>query len=256
MKTVSVLLMTYNSKQHTLETLQSIEKQDYPSIEIVISDGGSTDGTIEMINEMKNHSRHSYNFISEPDHGLYDALNKDIQRATGDYLIVCNDLYTSPSALSKLVTALEEENADGAHCDLVYTADKRVTRYWHMGTGKIQNGWLPGHPTLLLKKEVYQKYGFYNTDYKVSADYEFMIRILKDGNTRLAYVPVILVQMFYGGTSNQSTSSYWTSISEGINALKRNGVAHPLWITFLRTVRVSLQFLNTHKAEKLMQSNQ
>lgn len=253
-KTVSIMMMTFNSKEDVENTLNSIEMQDYPDIEVVIADGGSTDGTLDVIAEHQKNSKYTINCVSEKDHGLYDALNKDVKRAKGEYLIVGNDQYIDPSAISKLVKSLEENHADGAHCDLIYASDTEVKRYWHMGNGRIQNGWLPGHPALLLKKEVYDKYGLYKTDYKIAADYEFMCRMLKDGTVKLSYVPEILIRMYYGGTSTGSSASYWASIKEGVRALQSNQYHNAWGITFLRTCRVAKQFKELKKANEIWQS--
>lgn len=130
----------------------------------------------------------------------------------------------------------------GAHADLVYVEGERVIRKWHMGEGSIAQGWMPGHPTLFLRRAVYEKYGLYDTTYRCAADYEFMVRFLKEKDIELAYVPEVLVAMFYGGTSNAGLKNYLVSFREGYAALRKNGVAHPLLITLRRTLRVLLQF--------------
>lgn len=101
---------------------------------------------------------------------------------------------------------------------------------------------MPGHPTLFLKREVYERYGSYDISYRCAADYEFMVRFLKDENNRLMYVPEVLIAMYYGGTSNAGLRNYLVSFKEGYQALKKNGVRHPLWITLKRTIRVLRQF--------------
>ena len=243
MKKVSILLMTYNCADVIRKTLQSIEMQDYPLMELIISDGVSTDGTLEIIRKCAKASKYEYFLVSEKDGGLYDALNRCVRRANGDYLLVMNDQFLRKNAVSKLVAATEEEGCDGAHSDLIYATDEKVIRYWHMGKGSIMSGWLPGHPSLLLKKEVYRKYGLYNIDYKIAADYEFMIRILKRGGVRLAYVPDILVRMYYGGTSTAGLDRYEKSFMEGVRAVKANKVSLAYMINTLRTIRVLLQFI-------------
>ena len=240
MKKVSVLMMTYDSEKTIAGTLDAIISQDYPDIEIVISDGGSKDDTLKIIEGYKDKAE--INIVSEPDKGLYDALNKSVRRAKGDYLIVNNDRFTDKSAITKLVNATESGNYVGAHSDLVYADGDEVKRYWKMGDGKIRNGWLPGHPTLLLKKEIYDKYGEYKDDFKIAADYEFMVRFLKDKENRLAYVNEVLVSMYYGGTSTGGLSNYIESLKEGNRALKENGVRMRFFITALRTFRVLCQF--------------
>ena len=245
---VSLLVTVYNVKKTLPVTLCSIEEQDYPDLEAVIVDGGSTDGTMELIKEfaarMEGRQGFSVRWISEPDGGLYDAMNKAFRMSTGDVVAVCNDRLCKPNAVSKIIAALERggDGCVGAHSDLVYVEGDRVIREWRMGQGRIAQGWMPGHPTLFLRRAVYGKYGLYDTSYHCAADYEFMVRFLKEPENMLAYVPEVLVAMFYGGTSNAGIQNYLVSFREGYLALKKNGVPHPLWITLRRTLRVLSQF--------------
>lgn len=242
---VSLILTTYNSKGNLDRTLYSIDKQDYPNIEVVIKDGGSTDGTVQII---QNYAQKHDNVIwkSEHDNGIYDAMNQGYKLSTGDIIAFFNDLFTTPHAVSLFVEAIKNggENCIGVHSDLVYATDDKVIRYWRMGQGRIRQGWMPGHPTLYLKREVYEKYGLYNTEYKCSADFEFMVRILKDDVNNLEYIPEVLVKMFYGGTSTRNVSSYWISIKEAYDALVKNHVDHAGWIILLRIIRTMKQFIN------------
>jgi len=242
-KKVSLILTTYNCKENLIKTFKSIEEQDYPNLEVCISDSCSIDGTLEVIEEYAKTSKHSVVYKSEKDFGIYDGINRSIQMSSGDYLEIMNDEYTCTDAISKLVGAIEEAgDVVGAHADLVYKEGDMVRRYWKMGNGTIRSGWMPGHPSLMLKREIYEKYGLYNTSYICSADYEFMVRFLKDGN-KLVYVPETLISMFYGGTSTGTAASYTTSIMEALRALKENGVKGRLVITGLRTLRVLGQFV-------------
>lgn len=251
---VSLILTTFNSKDNMLATLESIEEQDYPNIEVVIKDGGSTDGTLDEIRAYADRSCHLVKYDSKPDTGIYDAMNQGYELSTGKLLAFFNDRFTCKDAVSKLVDAIypdgfetsgEELNSKyiGAHADLVYANGDKIVRTWHMGKQKsIMTGWMPGHPTMLLKREVYEKYGLYDTSYKIAADYEFMVRIFKGGENKLAYVPETLVNMFYGGTSNSTFGSYIDSLKEGNRALRTNHV-HPAFIVDgIRTCRVLLQF--------------
>lgn len=246
---VSLLVTTYNVRENLKITLASIEEQDYPSIEVVIVDGKSVDGTLDVIRNFA--ARHAeqdssctVRWVSEPDAGLYDAMNKACRMSTGDIVAVCNDRLCMPDAVTKLVRAIEQggEGCIGAHADLVYVEGERIIRKWHMGEGKLADGWLPGHPTMFLKREIYEKYGEYDTSYKCSADYEFMVRFLKDERNRLAYVPEVLVSMFYGGVSNAGLRNYAVSFWEGYLGLLRNGVRHPMLISIKRTLLVLRQF--------------
>lgn len=245
MQTVSLILTTFNSAENLSRTLQSIEMQDYPAIEVNIKDGGSTDETLSIIKKYEQESRFHVNWVSNSDKGIYDAMNQGYALATGDILVFFNDLFLIPDAVSKMMASIEtNEGCVGAHADLVYATDDKIVRYWKMGPQKsLYAGWMPGHPTLFLKKEVYEKYGLYNDSYKIAADYEFMIRFLKDKENRLAYLPETIIRMYYGGTSTSSTGSYLLSLKEGHRALKDNGIKAAWWIDILRTTRVLLQFV-------------
>ena len=251
---VSLIVTTFNCKDNFQKTMLSIEHQDYGNIEVVIKDGLSEDGTLDEIRRYAADFRYPVVWKSTEDGGIYDAINQAYEMATGDVIGICNDLFTRNDAVSIMISKMMEEHTDGVHADLIYCTDTKVKRYWHMGNGRIQNGWLPGHPTLLLKKEVYDKYGLYKTDYKIAADYEFMCRMLKDGTVKLSYVPEILIRMYYGGTSTGSSASYWASIKEGVRALQSNQYHNAWGITFLRTCRVAKQFKELKKANEIWQS--
>ena len=243
-KKVSLILTTYNCKDNLIRTLTCIAQQDYPNIEICIADSCSTDGTLDVIKEYAKTSSHQVIYKSEKDSGIYDGINKAIRMSSGDYLEIMNDEYTATDAITQLVDAIECSSTQvvGAHADLVYKEDDKIKRYWKMGKACLYTGWMPGHPTLMLKREIYDRYGLYDTGYICSADYEFMIRFLKDKH-QLAYVPKTLISMFYGGTSTGSAAGYTVSIKEAMTALKKNGVSFGLFITMCRTLRVILQFV-------------
>ncbi|MCM1175996.1 MAG: glycosyltransferase, partial [Blautia sp.] len=236
---VSLLLTTYNCVTNLPVTLKSIRSQTYPAIEVIIVDGCSTDGTLALIEQFAKNSGLEVKWISEPDKGLYDAMNKAYRMSTGDIIAVCNDQLSEKGAVAAFVEAIEAAGKDciGAHSDLMYMEDGRPVRSWHMGEGDIRQGWMPGHPTLYLKREIYEKYGQYDTSYRLAADYEFMVRFLKDRKNRLAYIPKVLVLMFYGGTSNAGLRNYLLSFKEGYMALHRNSVEFPLMITLKRAWR-------------------
>lgn len=242
MKLVSLILTTFNCRKNLEKTLASIESQDYPDLEIVIKDGGSTDGTLDLIRRYEETSHFAVKWASVKDGGLYDAMNQGLALSAGEIILFFNDKFTDEHVVSKCIRAMEREGADGVHGDLVYAKDGVVKRYWKMGTGKIQNGWMPGHPTLFLRRGVYEQYGNYDCTYKCSADFEFMVRILKDRKVKLAYIPEILVEMYYGGTSTQNAGAYGVSIREAHRALAANGIKFPWWVVLLRTARTLPQF--------------
>ena len=239
---VSIITTTYNDKENLKKIIAQVKNQDYANIEYVIVDGGSTDGTLEVIAEAAEYFGDRLKWISEKDKGIYDAINKGIRLSTGDILGCCFDQYAGPNVISKMVTIMEKEGTDGVHGDLYYMEGDKVVRYWHQGQGNIRFGWMPGHPTLYLRKSVYDKYGLYKTDYRISADYEFMIRILKDDKVKLSYLPEVLIYMSHGGTSTNSLGAYLAGMKEGHRALRENGVRFAWFTDLCRTLRVLAQF--------------
>ena len=240
---VSIITTTYNDGENLKRIMQDILKQDYQNIEYIVVDGKSTDNTIEILEEYKPLFQGRMRYISEKDKGIYDALNKGIAMATGDLVGCCFDRFADKHVISDMVNIIEKEGTDGVHGDLYYMNGEKVVRYWKQGQGKIRKGWMPGHPTLYLKKSVYDTYGLYKTDYKISADYEYMIRILKDEKVKLSYIPRVLIMMSHGGTSTNSLGSYLEGLKEGHRASKENQIKFAWCIDIIRTLRVLLQFV-------------
>ncbi|NLL79459.1 MAG: glycosyltransferase [Clostridiales bacterium] len=240
---VSIITTTYNDAANLRRTMQQVAGQDYPDIEYIIVDGGSSDETPEVLKEAEELFRGRVCILSEPDHGIYNAINKGIRLATGELVGCCFDQYADKHVISRMVEIIEREGTDGVHGDLLYMDGERIIRKWHQGQGNLRFGWLPGHPTFYIKRSIYEKYGLYKEDYKVSADYEFMIRSLKDGSVKLSYLPEVLIHMAYGGTSSSGLSAYLTSLKEGHRALKENGIRFAWFTDMCRTLRVLRQFL-------------
>ena len=243
MKKVSIITTTYNDSANLRKTIQQVEAQDYENIEYIIVDGASKDDTLQVIAEAKERFGDRLVWISEKDSGIYDAINKGLRLATGDFIGLCFDQFASPDVISKMVSIMEKEGTDGVHGDLDYVDGEKIVRKWRQGQGNIRTGWMPGHPTLYLRKEVYETYGFYKTDYRISADYEYMIRILKDGKVKLSYIPEVLIKMAHGGTSTNSLGAYLEGMKEGHRALKENGVKFAFVTDLLRVLRVLRQFV-------------
>lgn len=240
---VSVITTTYNDAANLERIMEQVAGQDYENLEYIIVDGGSTDGTDLLIRQMEERMPGKLRWISEPDHGIYDALNKGIRLATGDIIGCCFDRFADNRIIRRMVEIMEREGTDGVHGDLYYMDGERIVRRWHQGQGSIRSGWLPGHPTLYLRREVYDRYGLYKTNYRIAADYEFMVRILYRKQVRLSYLPEILIYMSHGGTSTNSLGAYLQSLKEGHRALKENGVKFA-WVTDVcRTLRVLAQFV-------------
>ena len=240
---VSVVTTTYNDIENLKRILAEVKKQTYPNIEHIIVDGGSTDGTVDLLKELEEKEPGRISWMSEKDNGIYDAINKGIRMATGEIVGCCFDRYADEGVLMRMVEIIEKEGTDGVHGDLCDMDGDRIVRKWHQGQGIIRSGWMPGHPTLYLKKEVYDKFGLYRTDYRISGDYEFMVRILYRKEVTLSYLPEILIYMSHGGTSTNSLGAYVESMMEGHRALVENHVPFA-WVTDLcRVVRVLSQFV-------------
>ena len=241
---VSIITVTHNCIDNLRKTLEALEIQDYANIESIIVDGGSTDGTVELIKDFANRFHGEVKWVSERDDGIYDALNKGIKMSTGDVIGCYWDVFTSGDVISKIVKAFNQNpDADGVHSDLNYIDNGKVIRRWKMGEGKIKNGWIPGHPTLYLRRSVYDKYGVYKSDYGVYGDYEFMVRCLSDGSTKLVYIPENMVNMYYRGASNNGINGYIRSIFLATKALRDLRIRHPWMVTFKRILRTAMQFM-------------
>ncbi len=240
---VSVVTATYNDEANLAGIIEQVDRQDYGNIEHIIVDGGSEDGTLELLGREAERTPGRMRWLSEPDHGIYEALNKGIRLAHGDIIGCCFDRFADGHVISRMVEAMERDGTDGVHADLCYMDGERVIRRWHQGQGSIRTGWLPGHPTLYLRREVYERFGCYKTDYRIAADYEFMVRILYRRQVRLSYIPEVMVYMSHGGTSTRSLGAYLQSLREGHRALRENGVPFAWFTDMCRTVRVLSQFI-------------
>lgn len=246
MQKVSVITMTYNDLAHLKLCVDSVLRQDYENIEYIIVDGNSSDGTKDYLLELSAKLGERLKWVSEPDKGLYDALNKGIAMASGDIVGIMNDCFASNDVLTRMVHVIEAEGTDGVHGNINYVNGDQIVRRWRMGQGSIRTGWQVGHPTLYLKKSVYETYGNYKIYLKIAADYEFMIRILKDGKVKLSYIDDVLVNMFHGenSTSTGGIKNYIESFQDGHRALTENQIKFAWTVDICRIVRFAIQFFS------------
>lgn len=226
---VSVITVCFNSARTIRDTIESVCAQDYPDIEYIIVDGGSTDGTLEIISE---YSDSVSILITEPDRGIYDAMNKGIQVATGDVVATLNsdDFYADKSSVKKLIGHLEKSGTETVFADLVYidpNDSEKIVRYYkssHFTPEKLRYGWMPAHPTFLAKRSLFDTWGLYSLDYKIASDFEMMVRLFYVAKLSYAYLPEVVVKMRVGGISTGGLRNSWILNKEIVRACQLNGI--------------------------------
>ena len=244
---VSVITVTYNSYETLVDTIESVKSQDYQNIEHVIVDGASTDKTALAIRKYL--PPHAV-FVSEPDEGLYHALNKGICLASGDIVGVlhADDIYANQKVISKVVKTFQNNKSDSIYADLHYVSKKfpnRIIRNWKSGDfdkNKFLNGWMPPHPTFFAKKSLFEKYGFYNIEFKRAADYELMLRFLYKFEVSTSYLPETIVKMRVGGLSNGNMPARIKANMEDRLAWKINDLKPRLLTHYLKPLSKLHQF--------------
>lgn len=245
---VSIITVTYNSEATIKDTLESVKNQSYSNIEHILVDGNSKDRTVEIIKSYPHVSK----CISERDMGLYDAMNKGLQLATGDVIGILNsdDFYAENDVIQKVAELFERENPDTIYGDLDYVDPvevNKVIRKWRSGNfnrSKFWYGWMPPHPTFFVKREVYEQVGLFNISLRSAADYELMLRILFKYQYNSSYLPNVLVKMRAGGVSNSSLKRRINANKEDRLAWKMNNL-HPYFFTlYLKPLRKVFQFKN------------
>lgn len=245
---ISIITITYNSAQTLEDTLKSVTSQDYPNLEYIIIDGKSKDTTLQIVDKYKSGIA---KVVSEKDKGLYDALNKGIKHATGDVIgmLHSDDLYANESVISNVMKKFAEDpSVEGVYADLVFVNrndTNKSMRVWESGTyqeGDFLKGWMPPHPTFFVRKEVYEKFGGFNTELKLSADYELMLRLIHKNNIKLAYLPQVIVKMRMGGVSNVSFFVKLKANLEDKLAWKLNGMKPKFSTIIMKPLRKIKQY--------------
>jgi len=225
---VSIITATYNSEKHIQQVIDSITSQTYSEIEWIVVDGDSKDDTVNII---KSQYTGKLNIISEKDKGIYDALNKGISMAKGDIVgfLHSDDFFENDTVIEKIVKEFKQTKCDGIYGDLKYidTQDRnKIIRFWKSNPFHIKllkKGWMPAHPTLFLQKEVYNKHGNFNQEFSIAADYDFMLRILKDKELKFQYLPYVITNMRVGGASN-TMKNIKKKMTEDLKAIKNNKI--------------------------------
>jgi glycosyltransferase involved in cell wall biosynthesis len=246
--TISIVTVVLNNRNCVEQCIGSVLSQTYNNVEYIVIDGGSTDGTIEIVKRFRNEINQ---FISEADSGIYDAMNKGIRRARGDVVGILNsdDFYADERVIGNVVKCLYENRVDSCYGDVMYVdrndTDK-VVRYWKAGwyaREKFKLGWMPPHPAFFCKRSVYAKYGLLNLDFPLAADYELMLRFLFKYGVSAAYIPKALVKMRAGGTSRPGAYTLG-AIRENYNAWKANSLDYPATILLKPLLKI-LQYLGS-----------
>lgn len=246
---ISIITVVYNNEKTIKDALNSVLGQTYKDIEYIIIDGKSKDNTVSIIKEYENKLGY---FISEKDFGIYDAMNKGIKVASGDIIGILNsdDLYQDSTVLEAVMTQFIQNPAlDIVYGDLVYVKSDnvdKVIRNWQSNayhTNFFENGNVPPHPSLFVKKKVYEEAGHFNLDFKLAADYEFMLRIFKKHNFKSNYINKTIVRMRLGGATNQSFSNIKIQNLEILQAWKTNSLKAPVYLMPLRVIKRLLQFI-------------
>lgn len=226
---VSIITVSFNSAKTIEDTIRSVLSQDYPQIEYIVVDGGSSDATVDIIRKYQDRIGA---WISEKDQGMYDAMNKGIALASGDVIGILNsdDIYMSNHVVTELMNKMNSEQAQVVFADLILVDQynqNNVLRYYNSGhfhPNKFRYGWMPAHPTVFVKSSLYKMVGPFSTDYQIAADYEMLIRILAKQNAKYAYLPKPVVRMRSGGASTASLSRNWILNQEIVRACKENGI--------------------------------
>ncbi|MCH2179371.1 MAG: glycosyltransferase [Mariniblastus sp.] len=236
---ISVITAVHNSIDTIQSAIDSVRNQNQSPIEHVVIDGMSDDGTGAILEQNKNDLA---NLIREPDQGIYDALNKGIRAATGDIIgfLHADDLLASPKALSWVADKFQSGNFDAVYADLAYVDAEdpnRIVRYWKAGNyqrSKFRRGWMPPHPTVYVKKTIYERLGMYRINIGSGADYECLIRLLVKHEIKVGYIPEILVKMRVGGTSNASFKNRMAANRADRQAWVENDLKPPLGLRFTK----------------------
>ncbi len=230
-KTITIITATYNSAASLEDCIQSVLSQTYKEIEYIIIDNCSTDGTLDIA---KSHSDEINRIISEPDKGIFDALNKGIKIASGEVIafLHADDFYSNPGVIEQVMQKFQTTGVDSVYGDLQYVSKnnpERIIRNWKAGEysqKKLLNGWMPPHPAFFVRRRCYSAFGLFNTDFHISADYDLILRFFGKHKISTTYIPDVLVKMRLGGASNRSMINIFKKSAEDLKAIKQNGTGN------------------------------
>lgn len=226
---ISIVTVVWNNKKTIKDAIESVLNQTYKEIEYIIIDGASTDGTIEIV---QSYGDNISKFVSEPDSGLYDAMNKGISLATGDVVGILNsdDFYIDDKIIERVVKEFEKKQCDSVYADLVYVKPEnleKTVRYYdssYFNPSKFAYGLMPAHPTFFVKRKMYEKYGVFRTDLKIGADFDILARFLYTHKTSYSYMKDVLVKMRVGGVSTGGFKANWLIVREQLQVCRDNNI--------------------------------
>lgn len=243
---ISIITPVFNDPRikRALDSVQT--QQDVAELEMIVVDGGSSDETLDILDGYSNFIDTT---ISEPDDGVYDAMNKGIEQSTGDIVGILNsdDQYCGSDVLRTVLNTFQKTSADLCYGDLVYVDEDGTTvRYWKSGAYQPRRfyfGWMPPHPTVFVRQKVYEEYGHFDLDFPIAADYEFLLRLLVNGELSVAYIDDILVKMATGGQSNASLRNILKANIEVLRAWQKNDLRWGLPVSLLKPLRKLPQYI-------------
>jgi glycosyltransferase involved in cell wall biosynthesis len=244
---VSIITVSYNSAETIRETIDSVLSQHYGNVEYIIVDGNSTDGTQDIV---RSYGDRISRFISEPDSGLYHAMNKGIDMATGEIVGILNsdDLYANSEIISDVVKTFETQVVDVVYGDLYYfrtgNPDKPL-RYYRGGEfslRRVRYGLMPPHPTFFIRKTLYEKYGKFDLQFQLSADFDLILRLLGVHKAPFAYLPEAMVKMRIGGKSTSSLKRVLIMNREDLQSCKKNGVRTNIFKFYTKYITKIINF--------------
>lgn len=248
---ISIITVSYNSSKTIRDTIESVLNQTFEDIEFIVVDGSSNDNTLKIVKEYEPKFEGRMRWISEKDKGIYDAMNKGILMSNGDVIGILNsdDFFTDKNVISKIMWKFENDKfLDSVYADISIVSQNdttKIVRSWKVGIQRpFKLGWHPAHPSFFLKKEVYKKYGLYNLEFKLAADFEIMLRVLEKRHISSAYLNETIVKMRSGGASNKNIINAFTRNAECIRAFRENGFEiNPTKYLFFRLIPKLIQSL-------------
>jgi len=227
---VSVITVCYNRAAIIEDTLRSVAEQTHADTEHIVIDGNSSDGTMDIVNRYRARLAH---VVSEPDGGIYDAMNKGLALASGDIIGFLNsdDIYADANVLESVAGAFADPAVEACYADLVYVAKNdwnKVVRYWKSNIyryGLCRSGWMPAHPTFFVRRNVFARYGGFDLQFRLQSDFELTMRLLEVHRIKSVYIPRVLVKMRLGGATNKNLSNILKGNLEAYRACRKNGFA-------------------------------